>query len=544
MLKKYVKNPKMIFFILGVPLWILIIIFISFWAIKNFIIDFSFRDICPDYHSFQEAYIVDSNGKGVDSVAVVMRDFTGMNILYKTFTDSTGKFTLFNDFLSFALYNAPQTFELYVFTQNYSDTIFYQFVKYNVCHFKKVEGPDTIVINETGNGNFVLDIKEEKTVDIKSHSDYLPWNELLLKSNLPIGFSKSLDGWQDVFYGKIHIGNEALLCAVMRVPDADKTSKQAYVAIDKNRNRDLNDETVKKWILYSDKSGTKEAECTVQLCHLRDTIRVNDQIYTIDLAIRAMGGSKLIMQYRRGDALLGFIEYNGEKVKILLWDNACTNYRILSKIQILIDRNNDTTFDSREGRSEIFESLHRRIYFNRTSFHIDSILDNGLKLLCSSQNKTNMNTFHNAGIGDLISNDTVHYVHSLSLWEEFTSNDLVVLYFFEGSSFFAMNDIRIGALNKILQENFKSVRMIGVNRRVNGKRCVTFPVIEENLGWNGDLVDKFHNHRNNELIVVDNNARILCRGKPDRNIVESIFSHLKPEVTYSALYSFDQYMKK
>jgi hypothetical protein len=155
-----------------------------------------------------------------------------------------------------------------------------------------------------------------------------------------------------------------------------------------------------------------------------------------------------------------------------------------------------------------------------------------------------MNNLRNAGIGDVILNDTVYFARSLSLWEEFASNDLVLFYFFEGSSFYAMDDIRIKALNMTLKENFNLFSIIGVNRRVKGRRCLKFPIIEENMGWDGKLVNTFHNHRKNELILIDNNARILCRGRPDREIVESIFTQLKPDKTYSALYSFDQYMSK
>jgi hypothetical protein len=132
----------------------------------------------------------------------------------------------------------------------------------------------------------------------------------------------------------------------------------------------------------------------------------------------------------------------------------------------------------------------------------------------------------------------------LSLWDEFASNDLVILYFFEGSSFFAMDDIRIKALNMTLKENFNLFNLIGVNRKVQGRRCLKFPIIEENMGWDGKLVNTFHNHRKNELVIVDSNARILCRGRPDRKIVETIFTQIKPDKTYSALYTFDHYISK
>ncbi len=127
--------------------FLLFIVLLTYTVLKTFIKNITYSDISPDYHSFYNAYVVDQYGKGIDSVAVFLKDNSNFNLIYRTFTDSEGKFELFNDFHSFALLNTPTSFELHTYFKGVGDTTIYKFKKYRVAHFKKVSGPDTIVLD-------------------------------------------------------------------------------------------------------------------------------------------------------------------------------------------------------------------------------------------------------------------------------------------------------------------------------------------------------------------------------------------------------------
>lgn len=134
----------LLFSLLG--LFLIFIILLTSIVIRTFLVNLTYNDINPNYHSFYNAYVVDENGKGIDSVAVFLKDNSNFNLIYRTFTDSEGRFELFNDFNSYTLLNTPTSFELHTYFEEVRDTTIYKFKKYRVAHFKKVEGPDTIVI--------------------------------------------------------------------------------------------------------------------------------------------------------------------------------------------------------------------------------------------------------------------------------------------------------------------------------------------------------------------------------------------------------------
>lgn len=142
------RSLKVLLFSTMIVLSVFILI-LTFVVIKSIALNVTYADISPDYHSFQKAYIVDDNGIGIDSVAVFLKDNSNYNLIYKTFTDSLGQFELFNDFQSFALLNTPTSFELHTYFKGVKDTIIYKFKKHRLTHFKKVDGPDTIVINRS-----------------------------------------------------------------------------------------------------------------------------------------------------------------------------------------------------------------------------------------------------------------------------------------------------------------------------------------------------------------------------------------------------------
>lgn len=146
---KVKRNKVNIIALSLILVFMLFIMLLTFVVIKTLIQNITYNDISPNYHSFYNAYVVDQNGEGIDSVAVFLKDNSNFNLIYRTFTDSTGRFELFNDFNSFALLNTPTSFELHTYFKGVADTTIYKFKKYRVTHFKKVAGPDTIKISRS-----------------------------------------------------------------------------------------------------------------------------------------------------------------------------------------------------------------------------------------------------------------------------------------------------------------------------------------------------------------------------------------------------------
>ncbi|MFW6221147.1 MAG: hypothetical protein ACOC4C_01670 [Fibrobacterota bacterium] len=136
-------------------------------------------------HTFLGCRIYDRRGRGMDSVLVTLKDISNVNTIYSTFTDSEGRFTLFNDFYSFSLYDTPINFEMYVFVNGYADTLLYAFQKKRICHFEKVSGPDTIrIIPHKSKYRHVFTLS-----DTASHTnhDFNPDDLLKENENLIIG---------------------------------------------------------------------------------------------------------------------------------------------------------------------------------------------------------------------------------------------------------------------------------------------------------------------------------------------------------------------
>ena len=159
-----------------------LIFIVPFLVISGIVISKTYKrirlnNICVDYYTEQYAWVVDKNGKGIDSVSVTLKDNANFNLIYRTFTDSTGKFVLFNDFGSFALYNMPFSYELQVSFKGYNDTILYKFQRYRVCHFRKTEGPDTIVLDLSEKAKNRIVTEYGKMVPVDEVFEYAPFEK-------------------------------------------------------------------------------------------------------------------------------------------------------------------------------------------------------------------------------------------------------------------------------------------------------------------------------------------------------------------------------
>lgn len=140
------RNLKILIFS-TLSLFLALLLFLTIFVIKTVVCKITYNDISPNYHSFHKAYVVDHEGNGIDSVAVFLKDNSNFNLIYRTFTDSSGMFELFNDFHSYTLLNTPTSFELHMYIKGVRDTIIYKFKKHRLTHFKKVSGPDSIIVD-------------------------------------------------------------------------------------------------------------------------------------------------------------------------------------------------------------------------------------------------------------------------------------------------------------------------------------------------------------------------------------------------------------
>jgi hypothetical protein len=127
-----------------------------------------------------------------------------------------------------------------------------------------------------------------------------------------------------------------------------------------------------------------------------------------------------------------------------------------------------------------------------------------------------------------------------SLYRYCSDNSLVLLYFFEGNSETYMNGASANAMVGVLQRRIGKTILVGVNRRSIGAPYAQQPVIDEDRGWNGELVNRFHNHRREEIICIDSLATIIYRGEPGRNTLEGILRAAGESRIEDALGEYDR----
>ncbi len=502
------------------------------------------NDICPDYHSELYAWIVDKSGNGIDSVSVTLKDNANYNLIYRTFTDSTGKFILFNDFGSFALYNMPFSYELQVFYNGYTDTVLYKFQRYRFCHFRKTDGPDTIVLDPSNDNQKQIITEYRKKIAVEEAFEYAPFQKIALYASVPAGLQKSLQQWKTVKYGSLDIGKQRVLFAVTdRIPvqkaDTAYQKGKVWLVIDRNQNNNLEDDLYKPWDLLYSSNKEEDAECDIRQCFMKDTLIVCKEKMVIDLQLEGFHHKNTLLHYRRGDALKTMVEIQGQRLRLVLWDRLLSRYSDLQNVQFGIDRNSDNRFSSKAGDKEIVETAASGIGFGSIHYQIDSIAPDGSVLFYS---KTTMDSIvkYGASIGDWANDFKGIYAQPLSLYNEISGHSLVVLCFFEGNSQQCMETSELGTFIRILKERISSIRIIGINRKTFGPYYTAFPVIEENMGWKGSLVRQFHNHLSTEVICIDSTATIVSRGAPDRVLLESLWTRLGRKDLAAVFYELDR----
>ena len=88
-----------------------------------------------------------------------------------------------------------------------------------------------------------------------------------------------------------------------------------------------------------------------------------------------------------------------------------------------------------------------------------------------------------------------------------------------------MEASEIGTFISLMRDQLGTTRLIGVNRRMTGDVYSKEPVINENRGWQGALVQQFHNHRDQEIVCFDTTATIVYRGEVGPKAITTIWAH-------------------
>ncbi|MBN1308321.1 MAG: hypothetical protein JXA18_10420 [Chitinispirillaceae bacterium] len=470
--------------------------------------------ICPDYFSYEYAYVVDEQGRGIDSAAISLWDNSNINMIYRTFTDHNGRFVLFHDFGSFALSRIPFSYFLYVSVEGWSDTIRYSFEKYRVCHFRKKDGPDTIVCNLDRRSKLTLRLEQATTVIIDTGYSFVSYDEFALSNRVPTGVTANLP-FDTLFLTTLPIGSSRIAIAVAPIRDyrimkdkAGLLTEGTWYWIDRDADNNLDDEQPAPFFDRNEGGGK---DCTAGTCRVIDSVTIGAVRYFLDLQLRGLDRPRPLLRFRRADALRGMATVDSSRYALLLWDHRCVNYAGLSSVMLGIDRNNDGHFDGREGSRELYEHACGRIVFDTLSFVIDTIPPDGLRLFCSDIKQGN-ELPSEAMIGTWAEDFKASAACPVSLYHECGEHRYVVLYFFEGPAADFMEAPEINTFIALMRAQLGPTRIIGINRRPTGALYSRELVINESRGWRGPLVRRFHNHRTEEIVCLDNTATIVYRG--------------------------------
>jgi hypothetical protein len=497
---------------------------IAGFAIRTTLINLKYRDICPDYFASLNAFIVGPDRNGLDSISVTMHDNSNINCLYQTFTDKSGKFTLFNDFNSFALYETPFTYYVYVSAGGKQDTIRYKFRRYRVCHFEKLEGPDTIVFNQFVGQDITLTLNNVSRKKLSDISDDLPFKTMALSSRAPVYLQKSFSSWNAILFGSIEVNGKYAVLATVKGPTAtaEMNSQAVYYIIDRNLDGDLNDEKPVKWYVIG---NDPEPDCKVRTCFTDDSITSDDTVFRISMRLRGFDTETPVLDIRSEDVLCGEYLFNHRRLSAMLWNREMCGFRNWRSLAIGLDLNGDGTLDFREGSSEMFENISSFIVIDSSTIRIDTITGNGVTIHGTTMPVSCMK-HTSVSSGDMAPIVSGFYKDEFNLFKTCSQNDIVILYFFEGNSQDYMSEDVLHSTIEGIKNHFNRVQLIGINRKVSGAPYCKVPVIEENQGWNGPIVRAFHNSKDRELVCIDSTGTIIVRGIPGNETLGMFYQRI------------------
>jgi hypothetical protein len=523
---KKLLSSKRFAVIVAITLFFAVAVIIALTAtvLRNAWLNMRISTICPDYFSYEYAWVVDENGQGIDSVAIELWDNSDFNLIYRTFTDSSGRFVLFHDFGSFALYNMPFSYDLFVHVDGWSDTIRYGFEKHRVCHFRKKTGPDTIVCDLSERSKWVVKFQQTEKIIIDTGYQFIPYEKRALAFRRPDNGKEPLP-YDTVYYTSIRAGKENVPFAVVPFHDyavnSDKNilTRGVYYAIDRDGDNNLADEKLQ--LISASGSEGLSTDCTVQTCRTIDSIFRGERCYYLDLKVREMHRNPFL-QVRRADGVSAEINIDSTAYKVFLWDRAGCDYSDPGKVIFGIDLNHDGKIAGYEGSRELFEQVRGRIVLDTVSFRIDTITPDGLRLYCSDVRRGSGTPFE-ASVGSWVKDFDAIASCPVSLYKVCAAQRYTVLYFFSGNSRRQMEQAEITTLLTLMEEQLGKTEIIGINRRVTGDPYCDKMVINENRGWEGPLVHRFHNHRETEIVCLDDAATVVYRGETGPSAIKAIW---------------------
>lgn len=497
----------------ALALFALPILGIGAYVIRNFALDFSHRDICPDYYSYQHAYVVDSTGRGLDSVAVTMWDNATFNVLYRTFTDSTGRFTLFNDFFSFAVHESPMTYETHVVYHGRADTILYKFERYNVCHFRRTEGPDSIVLDPGRIYPHVLPLRNARPVDARLLFP-LEFDEAIELFPAPTTDAPPPGDPGTTVYGRFALGGAAYPLALTHGPlpcgpdligtGRPDSSTHYRLYVDWDGDGELADEAPRAWRLHG--QGGDGSPVWIVTGSLIAQGRSRRCLF----AARGLRCTEPVVALMRADAVRGKVTIGTSTYTTVLWDRSFTDYRDMTKVRLGIDTDQDGAIRAAAGSTEYCPSIRGTVALDTFRLRIDTIAVDGRTVYCSSLGKGAW--LDDAAVGSVAPGLPVTAGRRVALDGLYARAPLTLLLFFEGDPRRVLDGPAVTGLVKAMRRGVGDVTLVGVQRGGPDHASADHLVVRENRGWSGPLVQRYRNTMKTEVVCVDRTGVIVGRG--------------------------------
>jgi len=370
--------------------------------------------------------------------------------------------------------------------------------------------------------NFKVTLENVLHVSVDKIFDYAPFEKMAISKTAPSGIAKQLQNWNSVSYSSLQIGLRRVFFAVA---ENGPGYKGVYCILDRNGNKDLSDDQPKLWKLLVSNNESDEPDCDIRQCFIRDTLYFDKQSFVIDFQLGNYHQEDPFLLFRRGDALVAEMPIAGKMVKTALWDRCFSDFTDLRAVQVAIDKNGDRSFSSTPGDAEMLETALFGFNIDSMNLEIDTIYNGGNSVVFSKKASTGSLT-QNSSEGAWAADFKTYYAKPVSLYSEISNHPLVVLYFFEGNSHDMMESADVKVFMNILRNRAGDVKLIGINRKTTGVHYENEIVIEENSGWRGDIVQKFHNHLEREIICIDNTGTILSRGAIGHELLQNILQKL------------------
>lgn len=291
-----------------------------------------------------------------------------------------------------------------------------------------------------------------------------------------------------------------------------------------------------------------------RICHFEkvsgpDTIRIvpkkgkYDHVITIiedsaDSYYCGKNSDHIIPDHDSCMILSGKAVINTDTFHVTLMDRARNSFKNKDKVAIVVDCNNDGKIDFRKGSLEYFETASRPITMGDYSFMIDRFSENGKDLLLKYLRFLEK-PIHSKTEGSIIENLELPVTSVITINDILEENEYLILYFLSDNYPDIFKNKQIKSLLLLMNNQLGKTEIIGINRNRSKSFFKDQKVIDEAQGWEGPFVVQFHNELYSEIICMDRNRKIIYRGAPNRNAVETIWESQSRTLKELALTEFD-----